>query len=70
MDELSEQPHPYPRWIATAGWAGFALGIAMLLGGTWLTWILAAVTSVLIERAAGCWAGSARRCSSSRRRVR
>ncbi|QZT62786.1 threonine/serine ThrE exporter family protein [Mycolicibacterium austroafricanum] len=50
MDELSEQPHPYPRWIATAGWAGFALGIAMLLGGTWLTCILAAGTSVLIDR--------------------
>ncbi|EJZ06698.1 threonine/serine ThrE exporter family protein [Mycolicibacterium vaccae] len=50
MDELSERPHPYPRWIATAGWAGFALGIAMLLGGTWLTWILAAVTSVIIDR--------------------
>ncbi|MGE2836186.1 threonine/serine ThrE exporter family protein [Mycobacterium sp. SMC-4] len=50
MDELSEQPHPYPRWVATAGWAGFALGIAMLLGGSWLTWILAAVTSVLIDR--------------------
>lgn len=50
MDELSERPHPYPRWIATAGWAGFALGIAMLLGGTWLTWILAALTSVLIDR--------------------
>ncbi|MEZ0339350.1 threonine/serine exporter ThrE family protein [Mycobacterium sp. pV006] len=50
MDELSEQPHPYPRWVATAGWAGFALGIAMLLGGTWLTWILAATASVLIDR--------------------
>ncbi|MFW0153488.1 threonine/serine ThrE exporter family protein [Mycobacterium sp. smrl_JER01] len=50
MDELSEQPHPYPRWIATAGWAGFALGIAMLLGGTWLTCLLAALTSVLIDR--------------------
>ncbi|MGE2729564.1 threonine/serine ThrE exporter family protein [Mycolicibacterium vaccae] len=50
MDELSEQPHPYPRWVATAGWAGFALGIAMLLGSSWLTWILAALTSVLIDR--------------------
>ncbi|KWX66424.1 threonine/serine exporter ThrE family protein [Mycobacterium sp. NAZ190054] len=49
MDELSEQPHPYPRWISAAGWAGFALGVAMLLGGTWVTWILAAVTSVLID---------------------
>ena len=50
MDELSERPHPYPRWVATAGWAGFALGIAMLLGGNWLTCLLAAFSSVLIDR--------------------
>ncbi|TFV59374.1 threonine/serine exporter family protein [Mycobacterium sp. PS03-16] len=50
MDEITERPHPYPRWLATAGWAGFALGIAMLLGGGWLTCILAAVTSAVIDR--------------------
>ncbi|MGV0836357.1 threonine/serine ThrE exporter family protein [Mycolicibacterium thermoresistibile] len=50
MDELSEQPHPYPRWLATAGWAGFAFGIAMLMGGTWITCILAALTSAVIDR--------------------
>lgn len=50
MDHLTERAHPYPHWIATAGWAGFALGIAMLLGGTPLTCILAAVSSVLIDR--------------------
>ncbi|MGV0645287.1 threonine/serine ThrE exporter family protein [Mycolicibacterium sp. XJ879] len=50
MDELTERPHPYPRWLATAGWAGFALGIAMLLGGTWLTCLLAAATSAVIDQ--------------------
>jgi uncharacterized membrane protein YjjP (DUF1212 family) len=50
MDELTERPHPYPRWVATVGWAGFALGIAMLLGGNWMTWILAAVSSAFIDR--------------------
>ncbi|PND58781.1 hypothetical protein CRM90_05195 [Mycobacterium sp. ENV421] len=50
MDELAAQPHPYPRWVATAGWAGFAVGIAMLMGGTWLTCLLAAVSSALIDR--------------------
>ena len=50
MDVLSERPHPYPRWLATAGWAGFALGIAMLLGGNWLICVLAAVTSAVIDR--------------------
>ena len=50
MDVLTERPHPYPRWLATAGWAGFALGIAMLLGGGWLTCLLAAVTSAVIDQ--------------------
>ncbi|MDG5486097.1 threonine/serine exporter family protein [Mycolicibacterium gadium] len=50
MDELTRRPHRYPRWVATAGWAGFALGIAMLFGGTWLTCLLAAVTSAVIDR--------------------
>lgn len=50
MDELTERPHVYPRWLATVGWSGFALGIAMLLGGTWLTCVLAAVTSAVIDR--------------------
>ncbi|RAV11673.1 threonine/serine exporter family protein [Mycolicibacterium sp. GF69] len=50
MDELTERPHPYPRWLATFGWAGFALGIAMLLGGGWLTCILAAATSAVIDQ--------------------
>jgi uncharacterized membrane protein YjjP (DUF1212 family) len=50
MNILTEQPHPYPRWFATVGWAGFALGIAMLFGGTLLTCVLAAVTSAVIDR--------------------
>lgn len=50
MDALTERPHPYPRWLATAGWAGFALGIAMLLGGDWLTCLLAALTSAVIDQ--------------------
>ncbi len=50
MDEITVRPHPYPRWLATAGWAGFALGIAMLLGGTWLTCVLAAVSATAIDR--------------------
>lgn len=50
MDELTERPHVYPRWLATVGWAGFGLGIAMLLGGTWLTCLLAAVSAAVIDR--------------------
>ncbi|MEX7472244.1 threonine/serine exporter ThrE family protein [Mycobacterium adipatum] len=50
MDVLSERPHPYPRWMATVCWAGFALGIAMLLGGTWQICLLATITSAVIDR--------------------
>lgn len=50
MDELSEQSHPYPRWLSTAGWSGFALGIAVMLGGTWLTCVLAALTAAAIDQ--------------------
>ena len=50
MDELTESPHPFPRWLSTAGWAGFALGIAMLFAGSWLTCLLAALTAAVIDR--------------------
>ncbi|MDY6994990.1 MAG: threonine/serine exporter family protein [Actinomycetota bacterium] len=51
MDELTVQPHPYPRWLATLGWAGFALGIALLFGGSWLTCLVAALTAAAIDQA-------------------
>lgn len=50
MDELTERPHPYPRWLATLGWAGFALGVALLLGGGWISCPLAAITTAVIDR--------------------
>lgn len=50
MDELTERAHPYPRWLATVGWAGFAVGIAMLLGGTPLACLLAGTTAMVIDR--------------------
>ena len=30
MDELTQRQPPYPRWLVTLGWAGFALGIAKI----------------------------------------
>jgi uncharacterized membrane protein YjjP (DUF1212 family) len=50
MDDLAESPHPYPRWLATAAWAGFALGVAMLLGGSLVICLLAALTTAFIDR--------------------
>jgi uncharacterized membrane protein YjjP (DUF1212 family) len=50
MDTITERPHPYPRWLSTAAWAGFAFGIALLLGGDWETAALATVTTAAIDR--------------------
>jgi uncharacterized membrane protein YjjP (DUF1212 family) len=50
MDAITERPHPYPRWLSTAAWAGFALGIALLLGGRWETAAVATVTTAAIDR--------------------
>ena len=53
MDELTRRPHPYPLWMATAAWAGFAFGVAMMLGGTWLTCVLSALTAASVVRLTG-----------------
>lgn len=50
MDELTQRPHPYPRWLATVCWAGFSLGIAMMLGANWRTCAIAALTAATIDR--------------------
>jgi len=49
MDELTQRQPPYPRWLVTLGWAGFALGIAMLLSASWLACALVAVTAAVID---------------------
>ena len=43
-------PHPYPRWVATAGWAGLAAAVALLLGGPPVIWLTAFVVTALIDR--------------------
>ena len=50
MDVVTQRAHPYPRWLATVGWAGFAVGVAMLLGGGWLVCGLAAATAAVVDR--------------------
>jgi uncharacterized membrane protein YjjP (DUF1212 family) len=42
--------HPYPRWLATVGWAGLAAAVALLLGGGPLIWVTAFVVSAFIDR--------------------
>ncbi|WP_250038489.1 threonine/serine ThrE exporter family protein [Paractinoplanes maris] len=42
--------HPYPRWVATAGWGGLAAAVAVLLGGSVLIALTALVVTALIDR--------------------
>jgi len=42
--------HPYPRWLATFGWAGLAAAVALLLGGGPMIWLTAFVVTALIDR--------------------
>ncbi|OLT17461.1 hypothetical protein BJF78_13120 [Pseudonocardia sp. CNS-139] len=48
--EAVRAPHPYPRWVATAGWAGLAGAVALLLGGAPITVLAAFVVTALIDR--------------------
>lgn len=48
VDDITEAPHPYPRWVATLAWGLMALGVGIFLGGTWVVWLTAFATSVVI----------------------
>lgn len=50
LDRITTAPHPYPRWVATAAWAGMAAAVAVLVGGGLLLALLAAVVTAVIDR--------------------
>jgi uncharacterized membrane protein YjjP (DUF1212 family) len=50
LAEAVAAPHPYPRWVATAGWAGLAAAVALLLGGPPVTALTAFVVTASIDR--------------------
>jgi uncharacterized membrane protein YjjP (DUF1212 family) len=50
LSEAVSAPHPYPRWVATAGWAGLAASVALLLGAAPITAVAAFVITGLIDR--------------------
>lgn len=50
LAEAVVAPHPYPRWVATAGWAGQAAAVALLLGGPLITALAAFVITAFIDR--------------------
>jgi uncharacterized membrane protein YjjP (DUF1212 family) len=50
LSEAVSAPHPYPRWVATAGWALLAASVALLLGGAPITALVAFVVTGAIDR--------------------
>jgi uncharacterized membrane protein YjjP (DUF1212 family) len=50
LSEAVSAPHPYPRWVATAGWAGLAASVALFLGAAPITAVAAFVITGLIDR--------------------
>lgn len=50
LSEAVSARHPYPRWVATFGWALLAASIAVLLGGGWITGLAAFGVTALIDR--------------------
>ncbi|MGK5683509.1 threonine/serine ThrE exporter family protein [Actinoplanes sp. URMC 104] len=50
MTEAVNARHPYPRWVATAGWGGLAAAVAVLLGGTAMIALTAFAVTAFIDR--------------------
>ncbi|MDN5857663.1 MAG: threonine/serine exporter family protein [Pseudonocardia sp.] len=50
LDVAVRSRHPYPRWVATAGWAGLAAGIALMLGAAPSTAMAAFVVTGAVDR--------------------
>lgn len=50
LDRITNAPHPYPRWLATAAYAGMAAAISVLIGGDALVALFAAIITAVIDR--------------------
>ncbi|SHK70978.1 Uncharacterized membrane protein YjjP, DUF1212 family [Pseudonocardia thermophila] len=50
LDAAVTALHPYPRWVATAGWAGLAGAIALMLGAAPITAAAAFVVTAAVDR--------------------
>lgn len=50
LDVLARAEHPYPRWVATVGWALMAGGFSVLIGAGPPVAVISAVTTALIDR--------------------
>ena len=49
LDEAVRATHPYPRWVSTAGSAGLAGALALLLGSPWVAVLVAFVITAVID---------------------
>ena len=47
---ITSAPHPYPRWLATAAYAGMAAAITVLIGGGLIVAVFAAIITAVIDR--------------------
>jgi uncharacterized membrane protein YjjP (DUF1212 family) len=50
LREITEAPHPYPRWVATIAWALMAASVSTLLGGGVRVALVAGCTTALVDR--------------------
>ncbi|TCP56664.1 uncharacterized membrane protein YjjP (DUF1212 family) [Tamaricihabitans halophyticus] len=50
LQQISDAPHPYPRWVSTVAWGGMAASIAILIGANFAVAMLAFIVTALIDR--------------------
>ncbi|HLS73309.1 MAG TPA: threonine/serine exporter family protein, partial [Actinomycetaceae bacterium] len=50
LEQVLRTPHPYRRWVVTLALGVMAAGISGLLGGGWLVALVAATTTIVIDR--------------------
>jgi uncharacterized membrane protein YjjP (DUF1212 family) len=50
LRDITDAPHPYPRWLATVAWALMAASIAVLIGGDLRVALFAGITTAVIDR--------------------
>ncbi len=50
LQRVLAAPHPYRRWVVTAGGALLTVGVVMLFGAAPAMWVVAALSAVLVDR--------------------
>lgn len=50
LERVTAAEHPYPRWVATAAWAGMAVAVTVLIGGDLLSALFAGGITAVVDR--------------------